>query len=325
MPDNKKTKALVMFSGGLDSRLVIKLLEEQNINFEALFFKLPFGTGCCNFNCTFNFSQLQGIPLHIIDCTKGRYLQDYIKIIKKPKHGYGSCLNPCIDCRIFMLKLAKNYLKKFKFDFIATGEVLNERPMSQHKMAMDIIEKESGLKGVLLRPLSAKLLEETIPEKKKLVNRNKLLGLHGRNRKEQIELAKKYKIDFPSPGGGCLLCDKEFCRRLKYLFDKKINEKDIDLLRTGRHFIFDNNQIIVGRDEKENKLLMELKDENEYYFEVPIYGSPITLLQGKPNKDIIKKAAELTARYSDNKSKKILVKYGKNKLDKDLYITNNLK
>lgn len=322
MPANKKTKALVMFSGGLDSRLVIKLLQEQGIDIEAIFFSLPFGTGCCNLNCTFNFSQIQGIPLQVIDCTSGKYLQDYIKIVKKPKHGYGSGLNPCVDCRIFMLKIAKEYMKKINADFIATGEVLGERPMSQHRKAMDIIEKESGLKGLLLRPLSAGLLEETIPEKKKLVDRLKFLKIRGRGRNKQIELAKKYNIDYPSPGGGCLLCEREFIKRLKNLMDiKKIDSRDLKLLRIGRHFRFDKNVIIVGRNENENNQLLKLK-KNEYFLEVPDCGSPTTLMIGKANKGVLKKAAELTARYCDNKSDNIVVKYGTSKLDKSLYITN---
>jgi len=321
MPANKKTKALVMFSGGLDSRLVIKLLQEQGIDTEAIFFNLPFGTGCCNLNCTFNFSQMQGIPLKVIDCTSDKYLQDYIKIIKKPRHGYGSGLNPCVDCRIFMLKIAKEYMKKIKADFIATGEVLGERPMSQHRKAMDIIEKESGLKGLLLRPLSAGLLEETIPEKKKLVDRSKLLKIKGRGRNKQIELANKYKIDYPSPGGGCLLCEREFIKRLKNLMDvKKIDSRDLKLLRIGRHFRFGKNIVIVGRNENENKQLLKLKNK-EYYLEVPGCGSPTTLIIGKSSKEILKKAAELTARYSDNRSKNIKVMYGISKLDKELMIS----
>lgn len=321
MPANKKTKALVMFSGGLDSRLIIKLLQEQGIDIEALFFSLPFGAGCCNLNCTFNFSQIQGIHLEVIDCTKGEYLNNYVKIIKKPKHGYGSGLNPCVDCRIFMLKIAKGCMKKIKADFIATGEVLGERPMSQHRKAMDIIEKESGLKGLLLRPLSARLLEETIPEKKKLVDRSKLLKIKGRGRSEQIGLANKYNIDYPSPGGGCLLCEREFIKRLKNLMDiKNINSRDLKLLRIGRHFRFGKNVIIVGRNQNENNHLLKLK-KNEYYLEVPGCGSPTTLIIGKANKEMLKKAAELTARYSDNKSKNIKVKYGISRLDKELMIS----
>ena len=321
MPANKKNRALVMFSGGLDSRLVIKLLQEQGMDIKALFFNLPFGTGCCNLNCTFNFSQTQGIHLNVVDCTDTKNLKEYMKIIKNPKHGHGSGLNPCVDCRIFMLKLAREYMKKIKADFIATGEVLNERPMSQHRKAMSIIEEESGLKGLLLRPLSAKLLEETIPEKKGLIDRNKLLGLRGRRRIKQIKLAEKYKIDYPSPAGGCLLCNKEFVKKLKNFMEiKEIDSRDLQLLRIGRHFKFNNSIIIVGRNEKENKQLLKLKNK-EYYLEVPDCGSPTTLIIGKSNKEILKKAAELTARYSDNRSKNIKVMYGISKLDKELMIS----
>lgn len=163
-----KTKAVVLFSGGLDSRLAINLLQDQKIEVIALYFNLPFGTGCCIPSCAFNFAQVQGIPLKIIDCTKGKLFQKYIKTVKKPKYGYGTAINPCVDCRIFLLKKAKEIMKKEKADFVATGEVLNERPMSQTKNKLILTEKESGLQGKLLRPLSAKLLPETIAEKKKV-------------------------------------------------------------------------------------------------------------------------------------------------------------
>jgi len=315
-------KAIALLSGGLDSKLAIKLLQEQKIKIIALFFLLPFGSGCCIPNCAFNFAQTQDMPLKIIDCTKGKLFQEYIKTIRKSKHGYGTAMNPCIDCRIFMLKKAKQLMKKEKANFIITGEVLNERPMSQTRKALVLIEKESELKGKILRPLSAKLLPETEAEKKGLVNRDKLLAIQGRRRIEQIALAKKYEITYPTPAGGCLLCEKEFARKLKDLFKhkKKIEPRDIELLKLGRHFRYKQNKIIVGRNEQENKKLIKLA--KGLIFEVKNWPSPITILEGKSNKQAIQLAAALTLSHSDAKNeKKAIVKYGKRKLNKSIKIS----
>jgi len=323
----RKAKALVLFSGGLDSRLVICILKEQGIDVHAVHFKLPFGAGCCTDTmCNFRFSQKELVNLRIIDCTKGKLFNEFMKLVIKPKHGHGSGMNPCIDCRIFLLKQAKQIMKKEKFDFIATGEVLNERPMSQYRRAMDLIDDETGLKGCLLRPLSAKLLPETVAEKKKLVDRNRLLEIQGRSRKVQIELAAKFGISYPSPGGGCLLCEKGYCQKLNDLIknQKKISEKDIELLRIGRHFRLDGHKSIVGRDHSENLKLLSLKSTKEWVFEVKGCGSPITILYNdKPNKKAIELAASITARYADcAKNKGIKVQFGKNynNLDKSIIV-----
>lgn len=291
-------KAIVLFSGGLDSRLAIKLLQEQNIEILALNFDLPFGGGCCKTSCSFNFTQTAGIKLEIIDCKSGKLFQEYMKMIKKPKYGRGSGINPCIDCHIFMLKKAKRMMIKGGYDFIATGEVLGERPMSQHMKAMKIIEEESGLKGRLLRPLSAKLLPETNAEREGIVKRNLLLNIQGRSRKKQIELAEKYKMKYPSPGGGCVLCEKEFAERLKNLLKikKRIVYDDIELLKVGRHFLFDKSIIIVGRNQKENEIIMKI---GKIKMEVKDIPSPVTTIIGKADSEVLKKAAELTIKHSD--------------------------
>ena len=303
-------KAIVLLSGGLDSKLVVKLLQEQNIELTGLHFNLPFGSGCCKQMCSWKFMQIEGIPLHIIDCAKGKEFKEYLEIIKKPKFGYGSGMNPCIDCRIFMLKKARKLMKKEKADFIATGEVLNERPMSQHFKAMQIAENESGLKGKLLRPLSAKLLEETDAEKRGLVDRNKLLDIRGRRRIRQIGLANKYKITYPSPGGGCLLCEKEYAGKLKDLFEhKETKEEDIKLLKLGRHFRFDNEKIIVGKNAEENEELMKFEGIK---FELADVPGPTTLLRGN-GKEGIEKAAQLTIYHSKYNKPHTKVVYGTRK------------
>jgi len=252
-----KTKALVLFSGGLDSRLAIKLLQDQNLDVEAAFIQLPFGGGCCNnFSCIFNFSQVQGAKLHVIDCTKGKLFSEYLDLIRQPKHGTGTAMNPCKDCKIFLFKQAKKLAKQIGAEVIATGEVLGQRPMSQMKQALALDEENAGLKNKILRPLSAKLLPETEYEKKGLIDRSKLLNLQGRNRKPQMKLAEKYNIEFPSPGGGCLLCEKLYCAKLKDLFDHNKNPfpEEIALLRGFRHFR-DKSKIILGKDESENNQL----------------------------------------------------------------------
>ena len=212
-------------------------------------------------------------------------------MLRKPKHGYGRNLNPCVDCKIFILKKAKKYAKEIGADFIFTGEVLGERPMSQHGPALKIIAEESGLKGKLLRPLSAKLLPETVAEKKGLVDRNKLLSIQGRSRKPQFELAKEYGITaFPSPAGGCLLTCEEYSKKLRDLFEnkKRISMADVALLRVGRHFRLGKNKIIVGRNEAENKFLTANKIQSDFYFELADIVGPTTLLQGPKQKSRLK-------------------------------------
>ena len=292
----RKTKALVLFSGGLDSILATKVLTEQGIKVVALSFKSYF----------FGSRQAQKaaknlrIKLRIIDFSK-----KHLKIVKSPKYGYGKSMNPCIDCHILMLKEAKKIMRKEKFDFIATGEVLGERPMSQNRRTLNVIEKKSSLTGFLLRPLSAKLFKETIPEEKGLVNREKLSDISGRSRKKQIELAKKFKIkEYPTPAGGCLLTDLEFGKRIKELLKKcpKCKNSDIRLLKYGRHFWKNKTVIIVGRDEKENKEIRKLIKKKDILLEIRNYGSPLTLVRscGKNNisDKTLKLAKNLTQHYS---------------------------
>ena len=291
-------KAIALFSGGLDSRIAIKMLQEQGIDVESLSFNLPFGGSCCKTTCSFNFTQTEGIKSEIVDCTSGELFKEYLEIVKNPKHGRGSGMNPCIDCKTFMFKKAEKIMKDKKADFIVTGEVVGQRPMSQNKKALDVIEEESGLKGKLIRPLSAKLLPETEAEKKKLIDRDKLLDIHGRYSKKQMELAEKYGIKYPNPAGGCLLCEKEFAGRLKDLLSVKedIEFKDIELLRLGRHFLIEKSIIVVGRNKEENEKIMEL---GKIKMEVKDVPSPVTTIIGEVNDKIMEKAKELTIKYSD--------------------------
>lgn len=295
----KKKKALALLSGGLDSALAVKVMLDQGIDVEAVNFVSPFCLcrkgGCGALEAAKNLN----VPLKTINVG-----EEYLRIVRKPRFGYGKNMNPCIDCRIFMLKKAKKYADETGALFIVTGEVLGQRPMSQHGRTLGVIEKKAGLKGKILRPLSARLLPTTEAEKKGFVNSEALLGIEGRSRKKQIRLAQELKVtDYSCPGGGCLLTYREFACKLKDLFEhkKRISLKDVQLLKVGRHFRFGKNKIVVGRNEAENHLLLRMKMANDYCFEAQDTGSPITLLQGPRTRKAIEKAAELTAYHSDRK------------------------
>jgi len=309
-------KALGLLSGGLDSILAVKLVQNQGIDVVAVNFTSPFWSSDKNMNWVKEIAEKLKVPLINV-----KLKDDYLKIIRKPKYGHGKNMNPCIDCIILMLKRAKKIAKEIGASFIFTGEVLDERPMSQHKKTLEIIEKESCLGGKLLRPLSAKLLTETEGEKKDWVNRKKLLEIRGRQRKKQTQLAKEFGIDkYPSPSGGCLLTYKEFSKKLKDLLEHKkiVKMEDIELLKIGRHFRLGKNKIIVGRNETENKQLLNMKKVNDYIFEVAEYNGPITILQGPKTKEVTLKTAALTVRYSDS-NEKALVKFGK-ELNKSMVV-----
>ncbi len=311
-------KALGLLSGGLDSTLSLKLILEQGIDVEAINFVTPFclcrkgGCGATEAAKTFN------IPLKHVSAGT-----DYLRIVRNPKFGYGKNLNPCVDCRIFMLKKAKKYAKQIGAKFIFTGEVLGQRPMSQHKGALDLIEWEAGLEGKILRPLSAKLLPETEAESKGFVDKESLRDISGRSRKPQIQMTKEFNIvNYPCAAGGCLLTDKEFAGKLRDLFGhkKRVTVKEVNLLKVGRHFRFGDNKIIVGRNERENGVLLQSKQKTDFYFEVPEGGSPTTILQGPKTSLAIRKAAALTVFHSDTKLSEVQVVFGKNKLDKKITV-----
>jgi tRNA U34 2-thiouridine synthase MnmA/TrmU len=313
-----RVKALGLLSGGLDSILATELIQKQGIEVTAFNVRSPFclckKDGCAAVDAA---KQLK-VPLKIVAAGN-----DYLRMLRKPKHGYGRNMNPCIDCRIFLMKKAKKYAKEMGASFIFTGEVLDERPMSQHYPAMMLIEKEGGLKGKVLRPLSARLLPETEAEKKGLVDRSKLMDIQGRSRKPQFKLAEEYNIkDYPCPAGGCLLTCEEYAKKIRDLFTyrKRVSMADIALLRVGRHFRLGENKIIVGRNEAENKFLIQRKTRNEFYFELPNVVGPNTILQGPKSKNAVKWAAKLTAFYSDAETSEVKVNYGREALDKSLSV-----
>jgi len=300
-------KALALLSGGLDSSLAAWLVKKQGILVEGLIFKSYFfgpekGIAAAK--------QLK-IPYQIIDFSK-----KHLRIIKKPRHGYGKAANPCLDCHILMLKETKKILEKKKFDFVITGEVLGQRPFSQNKQALLLIANKSGLSDRLLRPLSAKLLPVTLPEKKKLINRKKLLAIKGRSRKEQIKLAQKIHLKFLQPAGGCILTEKEFAKKLFELQEKKprFNGSDIALLKIGRHFWQAATKIIIGRSKQENEILEKLALPKDILIEPANFAGPSALIRGKKiGQENIIKAKKLIKKYS--KLKKIppkIVFFGSN-------------
>jgi len=271
-----KTKGLALLSGGLDSILAIKILQEQGIEV----------TGLCFVSYFFNSAAAEKaakklkIKLKIID-----FSEEHLEVVKKPRHGHGKAINPCIDCHLLMIKKAGEIMKKEKFDFVATGEVLGERPMSQNKQALELIERESGLKGYLLRPLSAKLFKPTILEEKGLIKREQLLDISGRSRKRQMALAEEYGIrDYPTPAGGCLLTDLQFGDRLKEMLSHwpKAKGSDVKLLRFGRHFWIEENLIVVGRNKGDNNRIKELAQKGDVLIEPKEFPGPTILIRGKP-------------------------------------------
>ena len=314
---------LGLVSGGLDSLTACLLIKQQGFDVIGLNFKSPFclcDKVLSHSDCGLNlFHEKLGIKIYSL--SKG---DDYLEIIRNPKFGYGKNLNPCIDCRIYILKKAKEFKKKINADFIFTGEVLNQRPKSQHMKALNIVEKESGLEGKLLRPLSALQLKPTIYEERGLIDRSKLLGIKGRSRKVQLELVRKQGLmDEYYACGGCLLTDKNFSNRMRdYLkYNNALKIEDMNILKYGRHFRFKDSKIIVGRNEIENNMLLQLKKPSDLIMEVQDVLGPITIIQDEFNEETLKYAASLTLRYSDCEESKGKVLYGKDyqNLSKEIF------
>jgi len=266
--------ALVLLSGGLDSMLAVKVLQNQNIEVEGVCFESSF-FGSAKAKIT---AENLGIKLHILNIDK-----EHLKIVKHPQSGYGKNMNPCIDCHALMLKIAKEKFGKY-FDLIATGEVLGQRPFSQNRNSLKRVEKLTGFE--VLRPLSAKVLDETEYEKKGLVNRKKLLDVSGRGREKQLLLAKKYKIkNFATPAGGCLLTDPFFSQKLRIMMSNwpKYTSDDINLLKYGRIFWlnYKKNKImfVVGRNEEENNMLQKVAKKGDIMVELKEINGPLTLVR----------------------------------------------
>lgn len=299
-----KRKAVALYSGGLDSTLAIIAVLRQGIIVTAVTFMNHFGCDVSDrSSCSKNpFAAAEKFGFEV----KMSHLSDkFIDIVKNPKFGHGKNMNPCVDCRILMLKEAKEFMEMTGAEFIVTGEVLGQRPMSQRRDSLNIIDREAGLKGLVLRPLSAKLLKPTMPEEEGLVSRDMLYGFGGRSRKPQMALAEEFGLtEYPAPAGGCLLTEPNYAYRLRELLDHNPDSSplDLQLLRLGRHFrISPECKVIVGRDKAENEALLRLADDQSPLMRVLGHGSPLTLLRGRKDEEAVFIAAALCARYSDGR------------------------
>lgn len=300
----KRGHAIALFSGGLDSALAVLLMLKQNIEVTAITFMTHFGCdlgdrSSCGSN-PYPAAEKFGFNVKLMHLGN-----KFVDIVKNPQFGRGKNMNPCTDCRILMLQEGKEFMEMVNADFIITGEVMGQRPMSQVRNKLFLVEKQTGLRGKLLRPLSAKLLPETSMELSGMIDRNQLEGISGRSRKRQMEMAKEFGLeDYPSPASGCLLTDSNYSMRLRDLLSHtdQISFEDLNLLQVGRHFRLDpETKVIVGRDEKENRSLMAQKKPHHLLVEATDIGSPITLLIGNLSEDNKKKAAQITARFSSAK------------------------
>lgn len=285
-------KGLSLLSGGLDSQLAVKVLQDAGAEVECVCFETPFFSA----DSARRAAAALGVRLHVVDFT-----DDECRLIENPPHGFGGAMNPCIDCHATMIRRAGEMMASLGYDFVATGEVLNQRPMSQNRQSLGVVERTSGLAGRLLRPLCAQLLVPTIPEAEGKIDRTKLLGLSGRRREPQFELARKYGVvDYPSPAGGCKLTEKGFGHRLKDLLEHEgLGERRlVELLPIARRFRFDDgNGVILGRDSRENAILKGCADLGAIVYTVNCPG-PTALVPGKPSEEALQRTSALVAAWS---------------------------
>ena len=287
-------KAVALLSGGLDSHLAIKIMQRQGIEVEAVNFKSTFS--CCKDDAGAVARQL-GVKLTILSLG-----DDYLQLIRNPKFGWGRSVNPCMDCRIYMFKIAKKFMEQIGASFIVSGEVLGQRPKSQMMEALKTIPREAGIEDLLLRPLSAELLEPTLPEREGIVDREKLYDIQGRSRHPLHVLAREFGIgDIPTPSNGCILTDENYGNRVKDHLTHAAGQSfwDYESFKVGRHYRLDDaHKVIVGRNQIENETLAHLHDEKTTYFEPENFTGPSALLIGSLEKQWISKIGNLILGYS---------------------------
>jgi tRNA-specific 2-thiouridylase len=324
----KKRKALALLSGGLDSTLAVKMMLDMGIDVEALNFTSPFCT-CTgkNSGCkseAVRVAQEFGIPIKVVH--KGL---DYLEIVRNPRHGYGKGVNPCVDCRIYLLRKAKEYMAECGADFVITGEVLGQRPMSQRRDTLRVIERESGLEGLLLRPLSARHFEPTIPEREGWVDRENLLAIKGRSRKELFGLADELDVkNYPCPAGGCLLTELSFVPKMRDIFDHcdELNLRDFRLLKIGRHLrIEERTKVIIGRDERDNDLLEAARQEGEAAITWLDGNTPVGVIIGRQDQKSLELASQILLRYTKaEKGASCRISVRRNGNENIIAVSNNL-
>lgn len=294
-------KAIALYSGGLDSTLSVLVMKRLGVEVVAVLFDTDFG---CSVSRRSGGKASSPAPESLGFTVETHYIGDkFMELLKNPKFGHGRNMNPCIDCKVLMLKEAKKIMAERGADFLITGEVLWQRPMSQRRDTLPKIEKEAGVAGLVVRPLSAKLMKPTIPEEHGLIDREKLYGMSGRSRKPQIALAKELGLTaYQQPAGGCLLTDPIFSFRLRELLAKtpSPSKREIRLLRVGRHFrTGEGVKIIIGRDERDNEALEKLAEPGDYLLHVGgDYGGPLVLAEPGISEEGLDLAAALCARYS---------------------------
>ena len=294
METKKAVRAIALFSGGLDSIVSVKLIREQGIEVLGLTFRTPFfGAGKAR-----AAADGIGLPLMVLDIT-----EEHLAVVRSPRYGYGKNMNPCIDCHTLMLRIAGRKMEEMGYDFVFTGEVLGQRPMSQSRQMLHVVAKNSGYADRILRPLSALLLPETLPEREGLVDRGRLLDISGRGRKRQMEMAERYGItSYANPAGGCLLTDPMFSRRLRDLFSRgaDFSTRDLELLSTGRHISIDErHKVIVGRNKRDNQAIESLIDDRDAVFQMRDFPGPLCVLPGDGPEEIRRRAAAICAAYGD--------------------------
>jgi tRNA-specific 2-thiouridylase len=306
-----KRSAVALLSGGLDSMLAVKMMVEQGIELTAVHFTSPFcncssrNTGCGN--QARRAAGTFGVPIRVV--VKG---MDYLRVVEAAPHGYGRGMNPCIDCRIYMLRKVAGMMEELGASFVVTGEVLGQRPMSQHRQAIDVIDKESGLAGRILRPLSAHHFPPTHPEVEGIVDRARLLSISGRSRKPQIALAEQLGVrDYPCPAGGCLLTDPEIAARLRDLFAHVpgYTHRDLVLLTIGRHFrVNPSLRVVLGRTQEENERLLALAAAGDTVFLPEDFRGPTALVAGDVDRVSEKMIGEMIPAYSQDDLEACLIR-----------------
>jgi len=299
-PNEGSVRAIAAFSGGLDSILAAALVRRAGVAVTLVHVRHLWSGGAETEQRLQLAASRLHLPLSIVDATV-----DHLDVVRHPKHGYGAGVNPCVDCHIFILKVAKRVMEQEGAQFVVTGEVLGQRPKSQHLRALLDVSEESGLGDRLLRPLSANLLPDTLPVKQGWLRREDLLFIQGRGREAQIALAARLGIEhFPQPAGGCLLTEKVYAARVRDAFRHagrdRIGVAEFELLRRGRHFrLSERVKVIVGRDEEENAQLARLAGDRIRIEPVDVMG-PTVLVEGSPTDDDVALAGALGARYSDH-------------------------
>jgi len=299
-------RAVALLSGGLDSTLAAVLVKRAGIDVVGLYVRTLFGTNDGRERYVASIAERIGISLRLLDLS-----EEQMERVRHPRHGYGAAVNPCIDCRILMLEAARRVMEEEGAQFVVTGEVLGQRPMSQHRRSLVLVAEESGLGDRLLRPLSANCLSDTLPVRKGWIRRDHLLGLSGRSRHEQIALAARFGItEYPQPAGGCLLLEKAFAARLRDAFahigKDALTRDGFRLLRYGRQFrLSDRAKVIVGRNERENEILSEFATDRIAIEPHDVVG-PLTLVEGSPSGDEVLLSACLAARYCDHDNVTVL-------------------